>query len=492
MFKKATPESCGIDSKYVEKFISQLEKRKIHMHSVMLCRGYDIFGEFYWAPFNKDFLHRMYSETKSYVSIAIGFLLDEKKLSLDDKIADYFSDKIDTPLHESLKKQTVRQMLMMTTVGFGRSWFDFENPDRARIYFNRNGEVRCPGTIWEYDSQGSQVLCCLVERLAGKSIFEYLTEKLFSHLGTFKTARILKTPTGESWGDSALLCTSYDMLSFGRFVMNYGTWNGKRLLSESYLRAATSKLSDNQEDAHGGCLSYGYGYQIWRTEQNGFAFVGMGDELTVCLPDKDLIFVCTADNQGSPYSRNYILNNFFDIIVDNLGSEPLKENNEAYENMLKSTSNLQLFHMEGNVDSPLRKSIDGAKFVFSQNKLGLKELTFHFDGTTGGELHYTNENGNLILPFYFNKNRFVKFPELGYSQEVGRIRTTDGSRYDSAISGAWLQDNKIMIFAQIIDKYFGNVSMTFAFNDDCITVTFYKTAEDFLWNYNGQAYGKRA
>jgi hypothetical protein len=74
MFKKVTPESCGIDSKYVEKFISQLEKRKIHMHSVMLCRGYDIFGEFYWAPFNKDFLHRMYSETKSYVSIAIGFL----------------------------------------------------------------------------------------------------------------------------------------------------------------------------------------------------------------------------------------------------------------------------------------------------------------------------------------------------------------------------------------------------------------------------------
>jgi hypothetical protein len=94
------------------------------------------------------------------------------------------------------------------------------------------------------------------------------------------------------------------------------------------------------------------------------------------------------------------------------------------------------------------------------------------------------------LPFYVNKNRFTKFPELGYSQDVGGIRTTDGSKYDSAISFAWLQDNKIMIFAQIIDRYFGNSSMTFAFNDDHITVTFYSTAEDFLLNYHGQAYGK--
>ena len=84
-----------------------------------------------------------------------------------------------------------------------------------------------------------------------------------------------------------------------------GKINGEQLLSESYLREATSKLIDNCEDAHGGSLSYGYGYQIWRTEQNGFAFVGMGDELTICLPDYDLIFVCTADNQGSGYSRNW-------------------------------------------------------------------------------------------------------------------------------------------------------------------------------------------
>jgi CubicO group peptidase (beta-lactamase class C family) len=198
MFNKVTPEKAGIKSKYVKKFICRLEKRNVHMHSVILCRGTNIFGEFYWAPFTMDTPHRMYSQTKSYVSVAIGLLLDEGKLSLDDKIIDFFPEKSDTPHSENMKKQTVRDMLMMSTVGYGQSWFGKGAVDRAKLYFTRTGEVRCPATIWEYDSQGSQVLACLVEKLAGMPLFDYLNEKIFSHLGTFKNATILKTPTGES------------------------------------------------------------------------------------------------------------------------------------------------------------------------------------------------------------------------------------------------------------------------------------------------------
>ena len=490
MFKNATPESVGIKSKYIKEFILKLEKRKMHMHSVILCRGYDIFGEFYWAPFNKYFLHRMYSQTKSLVSVAIGLLLDEGKLSLDDKIADYFPEKIDVPLNESLQNQTIEQMLKMATVGYGEGWFEHECRDRCKVYFNeRPQNIRYPGTIWEYDSQASQILCCLVEKLAGKSLFDYLNEKVFSHLETFKNATILKTPTGESWGDSALLCTSFDMLSFARFVMNYGLWNGERLLSENYLRKATSKLIDNQETAFNDVLGHGYGYQIWRTEKNGFAFVGMGDQLTICLPDYDLIFVCTADNQGSGFASETLLSYFFDIIVDNLESAPLDEDKEAYEDLQKSTENLSLFALKGQENSPYQEKIDGVKYIFPENELGLKELTFKFN-KTGGVLYYKNANGKMELPFKFNENYFGKFPELGYSGDVGGERTTDGSKYDCATSSAWLGDNKIMLFSQIIDRYLGNVSMCFGFNLDKITVAFYKTAEDFLWSYNGQAYGQ--
>lgn len=489
MFEKISPEKAGISAKYVEKFIRTLEKRKARMHSVLLLRGDKLFGEYYWEPFNKDTCHRMYSQTKSYVAIAIGFLLDEGKLSLDDKIADFFPEKIRIE-NEQIKRQTVRNMLMMTTVGYGKDWFEKENTDRLDLYFNREGTTRSPNTVWEYDSQGSQVLCALVEKLSGMTLFDYLKKKLFDHLGTFKTASILKTPTGESWGDSALLCTSRDMLSFARFVMNYGTWNGKRLLSESYLREATSKLIDNQEDAHGGSLSHGYGYQIWRTEENGFAFIGMGDELTICLPDYDLIFVCTADNQGNPRSRELIMNGLFDIIVANLEKAPLNEDEEAQKSLEALTNELKLFTVNGEDDSPYRKKIDGVKYIFDENELGLKNLMVSFADNKKGKVIYENANGKMELPFYINKNYFTKFPELGYSQDVGGVRTHDGSKYDCAVSAAWLNPNKLMLFVQIIDRYLGNFPMTLAFNDEYISVMAYKNAEDFLWNYNGHAYGR--
>jgi hypothetical protein len=58
-----------------------------------MMKGGKLFAEYYWAPFNKDYCHRMYSQTKSYTSVAIGLLEEEGKLNLDDPIAKYFPEK---------------------------------------------------------------------------------------------------------------------------------------------------------------------------------------------------------------------------------------------------------------------------------------------------------------------------------------------------------------------------------------------------------------
>ena len=72
-----------------------------------MMRGDKIFTEYYWKPFHKDFLHRMYSQTKSYVSIAIGLLEEEGKLSLDDKIMSFFEDRIEDELPDFMKERLV-------------------------------------------------------------------------------------------------------------------------------------------------------------------------------------------------------------------------------------------------------------------------------------------------------------------------------------------------------------------------------------------------
>lgn len=490
LFDKITPEAAGVKSKAVKRYIELLERRGIPMHSVLMMKGDSLFCECYFAPFNRNKNHRMYSQTKSFVAMAIGFLVDEGKLSLDDRIADFFPEKIDKTLPENIRMQTIRNMLTMSTVGYGEPWFGNEDRDRVHLYFNCNRRLsRYPGTIWEYDSQGSQVLSSLVEDLCGTTLFDYLNRKLFSHLGTFRNAEILKVPTGESWGDSSMLCTSRDIMSFARFVMNYGKWNGKQLLSEDYVRTATSKVVDNREAPRTYAFHHGYGYLIWRTERNGFAFVGMGNELTVCLPDDDVIFVCTADCQGDEGSgREYIINHFFELIMDKMSAHPLTENEKAYEELTALTSTRELVAIKGNEDSPMREKINGKTYVLEDNRMGITEFTLNFDGDSG-TLCYINEQGEKELHFGINRNEFGKFPQLGYSNDVGGVRTTDGFMYDDAVSATWLDDSKLMIYVQIIDRYLGNCNMTFAFRDDKVTLVMRKCAEDFLEEYYGYAAG---
>ena len=148
MFEFASPESMGIKSEWIENFIRHLEDKGITMHDVLIMKGDKIVFEAYWKPFHKDFLHRQYSQTKSFVGIAIGLLAEEGKLRLDDKIADYFRDKIDGELHEYMENQTIRDMLTMTTCCLSSSWFDTENCDRVHMYFNDSKILYPSGTVW--------------------------------------------------------------------------------------------------------------------------------------------------------------------------------------------------------------------------------------------------------------------------------------------------------------------------------------------------------
>lgn len=486
MFKTITPEQAGISSAYVSKFIQTLNRRGLATHSVLMMKGNDIFAEYYWKPFSRDTIHRMYSQTKSYVAIAIGLLEEEGKVNLDDPIAKYFPEKIERELPENLAKQTIKDMLTMSTIGEPPYWFYHGNPDRTHLYLNENNHNFISGMRFKYDSPGSQVLSSLVEKLSGQSLFDFLNERIFKHLGTFKTATILKTPNGDSWGDSALVCTPRDMASFARFVMNYGVWDGKRLMNEEYLRVATSKVVDNQDTAFDEFYSQGYGYQIWRLPENAFSFNGMGAQLTVCLPDKDLIFVITSDDQGYGDAKSLIFTAFYDLIVDNIQDSPLPEDKAAYEEAITLGDTLELCYMSGNIDTPFAKVLSGKTYMCDKNPTGITKFSFNFKEDGTGEFCYTNAQGDKVLPFGVGKNVFTKFPQLGYSNDAGCVPTTDGFMYDCASSIAWREEKKLLMRVQIIDRYLGSLFAIFSFKEDLATVTMVKNAEAFLDEYRGE------
>jgi hypothetical protein len=115
----------------------------------------------------------------------------------------------------------------------------------------------------------------------------------------------------------------------------------------------------------------------------------------------------------------------------------------------------------------------------------MTQFSFEF-ADDRGTFRYTNAQGEKEMPFGINHNVFGKFPQLGYSNEVGRMTTTDGFMYDDAVSLRFTQDNKLQLRVQIIDKYFGNFLATFAFNGDEATCKCAAVAENFLQEYNGE------
>lgn len=184
---RITPEEAGISSNAILQFIQLLEEKQLSTHNLIFMKGNNVFFEKYWAPFHKDFLHRMYSVSKSFVSIAVGFAEQDGLLSLDDKISKYFPEETKNLTDENMLNQTIRHMLMMSTAKPAEYWFDARTDDRVRLYFENKAENSRPsGTVYEYDSPGSFALCALTERLTGKPFIEYLREKLFDKIGVSK------------------------------------------------------------------------------------------------------------------------------------------------------------------------------------------------------------------------------------------------------------------------------------------------------------------
>lgn len=487
MFEKITPEKAGISSKHLISFIKKLERYESKTHALFMAKGDKCFLDAYYKPYSKESLHRMYSQTKSYVGIAIGLLVDEGKIKLDDKIVTFFEEKIDKPI-KYLNDLTIEDMLLMSTSGYPASWFSVEEKDRTRHYLNGERDTHPSKTVWSYDSTGTQVLSSLVEKLSGLPLLEYLRKKLFNEMGTFKTAKILKAPNGDSWGDSALLCTIYDMASFAYLLLNEGNWKGKQLISREYVKKAIAKQVDNRENCHYSNSNYGYGYQIWRVNGDGFAFIGMGDQLTVVYPKKQFIFSCTADNQGTSLVREMILDMLDEQILANMSDFPIDENVDANNELNSLIDSLELFSVKGMENVDFQNEINKKIYVCDKNKMGIKSLSFAFEKDYG-ILTYENEQGKKEIKFGINKNCFGKFPQYGYSGEYGRTKTTNGELYSDAVSSAWLEEKKLIIYVQIVDEYLGNLSMIFGFKEKELYGVFSKTAEDFLEEYEGELVG---
>ena len=185
IFNKISPESAGVKSESVKRYLSLLERRGIPMHSVLMMKGDSLFCEAYYAPFDKDTTHRMYSQTKSFVSIAVGLLVEEGKLSLDENwnlelvklqrhmcIQDLFTmsaglnyDLNTEAIKEAIKESDGKAPTLKIAGAIAKGPLEYQPRDR-----------------WGY-SLCHDVLAAVVEAATGVRFAEYVQKNIFDKLG---------------------------------------------------------------------------------------------------------------------------------------------------------------------------------------------------------------------------------------------------------------------------------------------------------------------
>ena len=475
MFEKATPESVGISSKAILDFLKCLDEYRMHTHSVFMARGEKVVAECYYAPFHKDFLHRMYSVSKSFVAIAVGLAVTEGLISMDDVIVDYFPEFRNENVDSFHEECTVRDMLCMSSnIGEGMQWWGrFDS--RVEAYYSLKTS-KIPGTLYFYDSIGSFLLGCIIEKLTGKPFLEYLKEKVLLDIGFSKDSFTLREPGGFTIGDSGVMCTTRDLALFARFIMNKGSWNGRQYIDPAFMAEATVKQVHNDFD--GALASYdtgGYGYLIWKTHPDGFSLVGMGDQLAVCDMKKDFLFVITSDNQANKAARHLIYHELYKRLIPSIADAPLDEDEDAQKALEDYLLSRKLVCLHGAASVPAAEKVNGVRYCVRPNNLGIEGFKLNFAGN-GGVLVLEKGGKAYSLAFGLEENKITRF-SLGDRPVADMMGRNEPGEYNCAVSAAWVDNNTFSVMAQVIDTYFGCLNVHIGFKDSRATLLFKKSGQ---------------
>ena len=475
-FEKNFPENVGIPHLCIMNFMTRLQRHQIPMHSVLMMRHDKLITEAYYSPCQANTLHRMFSITKSLTSIAIGLLADEEKLTLDDPIIQYFPEKLPKQVHPFIAAMTIRNMLMMRTCHASTTYKIDPTKDWVESFFT-TPPSHPAGTVFHYDTSSAHTLCALVEKLTGMDMLDYLKYKL-SPLDLSSDSYLLKDPFGVSIGGSGLVATSMDILKIGYFLLHKGLIDGNQLLSSAYIETATSHLTSTAVTRPVLSEQQGYGYQIWRNQQNGFTCYGMGGQLIIVLPDYDFICVTTADTQGISDGNQQIYDALFEEVLPYIQETALPVNTGSYTEYTEYLSALSMQPLGGSMNVPVTFApYNGRFFDVVDHALGYEQIS----------LCIKNSDSNLAtgtLSFTIHDQDYQLKFGLGYL-ETGLFPIY---QFHYAASASWLPDYTLHILVHLIDSSVGNVHFQLSFGQDELTVFMRKQEETLLHEFSGHLY----
>jgi CubicO group peptidase (beta-lactamase class C family) len=288
----SSPAEQGMDPQKLADMLQAVQQKHINLHSLLVIRHGYIVSENYFQTYDKDMIHEIYSCTKSFISTLVGIAVDQGYIKrLDQKVLDFFPGQTFEDQNALKNSITLDDMLTMTS-GLGWNESDATITD---LYMSRNWAkfvldlpmADQPRMKFNYCTGCTHVLSVVLNNAIGTDTRSFALKNLFEPLG-IKDYFWMVDKAGIANGGWGLQLTSRDMAKLGYLYLHEGVWEGKKVVSQSWVKTATQKHV--QTDG-----PLGYGYQWWVYPSYGaFTALGMEGQTIFVIPSMDLIIVTTA------------------------------------------------------------------------------------------------------------------------------------------------------------------------------------------------------
>lgn len=256
--------------------------------------------EKYGLDFNAQGKWTSFSVAKSFTSTLVGAAIKDGHIkSIDDKVSNYIPDLKGSAYDDV----SIKQLLTMTS---GVKWnedYQDKNSDVARFnehkaekgldvtvsYMRRLPREAPAGTKWVYKTGETNLIGVLVSSATGKTLSQYLSEKIWAPYGMEQDATWLLGSTGHEISGCCIQASTRDFARFGEFIRGGAAIGEVSILPADWLAPATHKQADI------GTPGKGYGYQWWTYDSGAFAAQGIFGQGIFIDPARRLVIASNSN-----------------------------------------------------------------------------------------------------------------------------------------------------------------------------------------------------
>ncbi len=278
--------------KILKEFVEEARATGLPLEAIAAGDESKVLFEHHFTP---DLPRNIYSHTKSFVSAAAGIAIEEGKLSLEDRLADRFPDKLPQTPSSLLLAIRMKDLLTMSS-GFGEAYLMGADrragigvPDYLSYMLSREVKEE-PGKRFCYSTADSILAGRMLEAAVGMRLSEYVYRRILEPMGIgFPVWE--NDPQGHPIGGGGMFLKLSDMMKLGQLFLAGGVWKGRRLVEESWIREATKKQIETDPAPEKAYLwRCGYRYQFWMSPNtDSYRADGAFGQITTVLPRAGLV-----------------------------------------------------------------------------------------------------------------------------------------------------------------------------------------------------------